>query len=94
MCRNICNRYEKTEGSYRYCESCRRFIEEKNLYREAKKLNRYRCSCCRGLVRTNVRKFYKISQENYFFVDRKITEFILLLVFLKLEETLNFSYYF
>lgn len=29
-----------------------------------------------------------------FFVDRKITEFILLLVFLKLEETLNFSYSF
>ena len=29
-----------------------------------------------------------------FFVDSKITEFILLLVFLKPEETLNFSYYF
>ena len=41
-----------------------------------------------------VRKFYKVSQENYFFVDCKITEFILLLVFLILEETLNFTYYF
>lgn len=58
MCRNLCNRYEKTDGKYHYCESCTKFIEESHLYRENKILSRYRCLCCKGLVRTKVRNFY------------------------------------
>lgn len=58
MCKNVCSRFNRTDDNYRYCESCTKFIGESNLYKESKLLSRYRCSCCRGLVRTKIRNFY------------------------------------
>ena len=57
MCNGVCPAFEKQFEPYHYCQACRRFIGESNLYREKKEIGRLRCSCCHGLVRNKVR-FY------------------------------------
>ena len=57
MCNGVCSAFEKIFEPYHYCQACRRFIGETNLYREDKIEGRLRCSCCHGLVRNKV-KFY------------------------------------
>lgn len=62
MCNGICPTFEKQFEQYHYCQACRRFIGESNLYRENKEMGRLRCSCCHGLVRNKVRLYSKLMK--------------------------------
>ena len=60
MCNGVCPTFEKQFEPYHYCQACRKFIGESNLYRENKEVGRLRCSCCHGLVRNKVRFYSKL----------------------------------
>ena len=60
MCNGHCPIFEKKFEAYHYCQACRRFIGESNLYREERVDGRLRCSCCHGLVRNKVRFYTKL----------------------------------
>ena len=59
MCNGHCPTFERMFEPHHYCQACRRFIGETNLYREERTDGRLRCSCCHGLVRNKVRFYTK-----------------------------------
>ena len=60
MCNGHCPIFERKFEAYHYCQACRKFIGESNLYREERVDGRFRCSCCHGLVRNKVRFYTKL----------------------------------
>ena len=61
MCNGKCDFFEKIFEQFFYCQDCRKFVGESNLFRENKEFGRRRCSCCNGLVRTKAKVFSKLK---------------------------------